>query len=101
MNSFYRRQVKGVVAFVFIGSVTVHPQQSAPSTAASPEPSSMAAPMDDMAAMPPEQSGMNKAGATESMPMMPKASAHPPDCLLYTSPSPRDRQNLVCRLLLE
>ena len=22
-------------------------------------------------------------------------------CLLYTSPSPRDRQNLVCRLLLE
>src|SRR5678810_1309004 len=23
------------------------------------------------------------------------------NCLLYTSPSPRDRQNLVCRLLLE
>src|SRR5674476_1195793 len=25
----------------------------------------------------------------------------PRSCLLYTSPSPRDRQNLVCRLLLE
>ena len=24
-----------------------------------------------------------------------------PGCLLYTSPSPRDRTNLVCRLLLE
>src|SRR5678810_562743 len=34
-------------------------------------------------------------------PQKPYTSPRPTTCLLYTSPSPRDRQNLVCRLLLE